>query len=80
MKLSNIISVVMALSMIVGCSKQQTNGGKEISYKINEKEDVINSLGIIIKNREKLDAFINKKGSSQRVVHYTIEGDPIFNT
>ena len=72
MKLSNIISVVMALSMIVGCSKQQTNGGKEISYKINEKEDVINSHGIIIKNREKLDAFINKKGSSQRVVHYGV--------
>lgn len=79
MKLSNIIIVVIALSMIVGCSKQQTNGEKEISYKIDEKEDVINSHGIIVKNREKLDAFINKKSSSQRVAHYTIEGDPIFN-
>lgn len=43
MKLSNIIIVVIALSMIVGCSKQHTNGEKEISYKIDEKEDVINS-------------------------------------
>lgn len=79
MKLSNLIIVVMALSMIVACSKQQTNGEKEISNKINEKEDVISSHGIIVKNREKLDAFINKTSSTQRVVHYTIEGDPIFN-
>ncbi|MDR6552595.1 DUF4362 domain-containing protein [Paenibacillus qinlingensis] len=79
MKLINYMIVLVALSMLVGCAKQQKNGDMQISYKINEKEDVINSHGIIVKNREKLDAFINKTNSTQRVVHYTIEGDPIFN-
>jgi hypothetical protein len=34
---------------------------------------------MIVKNLKKLDAFIQNKAGTQRVVHYTIEGDPIFN-
>lgn len=72
MKRNFLPLVLLALSMIAGCSNH-------FNYKINRTEDVIDSHGITVYNLEKLDAFIHQTNSTQRVVHYTIEGDPIFN-
>ncbi|WP_313636935.1 DUF4362 domain-containing protein [Paenibacillus sp.] len=78
MRSSGILLIFIALT-ITGCFNQLSNGEAKFTTSINEQEDVINSHGMIVKNREKLDAFIQEKKGTQRVVHYTIEGDPIFN-
>lgn len=64
MKRNSILFILMALIM-TGCFNQP----------INKTEDVIISHGMIVKNREKLDAFIHNNKGSQRVVHYTTEGE-----
>lgn len=66
----SILIILIALTL-TGCFNQSTT--------INEKSDVIVGLGITVENLDKLDAFIDNKSGTQRVVHYTIEGDPIFN-
>lgn len=78
MRSSGILLIFIAL-IVTGCFNQLSNGKDKFTTTINEQEDVINSHGMIVKNRKKLDAFIQNKKGTQRVVHYTIEGDPIFN-
>lgn len=60
-------SILILLFILTGCS------GPEV----NEEEDVINRHGDI-KNIDNLNAFIEKNRENLQVVHYTIEGDPIF--
>ncbi|WP_405176025.1 DUF4362 domain-containing protein [Paenibacillus sp. FSL H8-0261] len=78
MRSSGILLIFIAL-IVTGCFNQPSNGKDKFTTTINEQEDVINSHGMIVKNLKKLDAFIQNKAGKQRVVHYTIEGDPIFN-
>jgi len=78
MRSSGILLIFITL-IITGCFNQPSNGTDKFTTTINEQEDVINSHGMIVKNLKKLDAFIKNKAGKQRVVHYTIEGDPIFN-
>lgn len=78
MRSSGILLLLITL-IITGCFNQPSNGEERFTTTINEQEDVINSHGMIVKNLEKLDSFIHNKTGTQRVVHYTIEGDPIFN-
>ncbi|MEK3987372.1 DUF4362 domain-containing protein [Paenibacillus sp. FSL K6-3166] len=78
MRSSGILLIFIAL-IVTGCFNQPSNGEDKFTTTINEQEDVINSHGMIVKNLKKLDAFIQNKAGTQRVVHYTIEGDPIFN-
>ncbi|MBB3111870.1 hypothetical protein FHS18_003938 [Paenibacillus phyllosphaerae] len=47
---------------------------------VDQERDVINLHGIQVHNRELLDAWMEQGSGSQRIVHYTIEGDPIFHT
>jgi hypothetical protein len=84
MKFHEILLIWIPL-LITSCSigpineQQPQKEGTEISYQINDQKDVINSHGIMVKNREKLDEFINDNKGTQRIVHYTTEGDPIYN-
>ncbi|HBS44028.1 MAG TPA: hypothetical protein DEA91_05345 [Paenibacillus sp.] len=78
MRSSGILLIFITL-IITGCFNLPSNGEDKFTTTINEQEDVINSHGMIVKNLKKLDAFIQNKAGTQRVVHYTIEGDPIFN-
>jgi len=78
MRSSGILLIFITL-IITGCFNQPSNETDKFTTTINEQEDVINSHGMIVKNLKKLDAFIQNKKGTQRVVHYTIEGDPIFN-
>lgn len=43
-----------------------------------EGADVVDIHGMV-KNRELLDAFIDRSEGSQRLIRYTIEGDPIYH-
>lgn len=66
---SGLVYVILTmLFLLAGCSDP----------KVNEEEDVISMHGLTVKNVANLDAFIEKSRETQRVVHYTIEGDPIF--
>ncbi|WP_187355344.1 DUF4362 domain-containing protein [Paenibacillus tengchongensis] len=47
-------------------------------HEINLEEDVIVNHGFNAKNVERLDNFMMRKSGSQRVVQFTVEGDPIF--
>lgn len=63
------VSLLLTLFIILtGCSDP----------KVNEEEDVISLHGMTVKNVGKLDAFMDETRETQRIVHYTIEGDPIF--
>lgn len=78
MKFSGVLILFIILTMLTGCFNLPTSGEVKFSATINEKTDVIDMHGMVV-NYEKLDAFIHSKMGTQRVVHYTIEGDPIFN-
>lgn len=72
------LSISMMLLFLSGCSVNTQQSPN--TYKHQEK-DVINTHGSI-ENIEQLDQFVddvnNEEVSKVRVVHYTIEGDPIF--
>lgn len=72
------LPAVLLLALATGCSLFQSGGASGISHKIDREEDVISSNGSGITNLDKLDDFMERKSGSQRVVQYTIEGDPIF--
>lgn len=78
MRSTGILLIVIAF-IFTGCFNKPTTEGGSFTTTINEQDDVINSHGMVVKNREKLDAFIQDAKGTQRVVQYTIEGDPIFN-
>lgn len=63
-----VILFSMLLILIAGCTDPQ----------VDEEKDVISNHGMTVKNLGRLDAFINGSEGTQRVVHYTIEGDPLF--
>ncbi|MCA0758199.1 DUF4362 domain-containing protein [Paenibacillus sp. N4] len=52
-------------------------GTKKYDHAVDESTDVIDMHGRIT-NLEKLDAFFAGETDNQRLVRYTIEGDPIF--
>lgn len=77
---SAIVWVFIVLFVIAGCERSVEDGGtkeRPSGYKINETEDIINIHGRV-SNFEKLDDFIEGSSDRQRVVVYTIEGDPIY--
>jgi hypothetical protein len=69
---------MLLLALATGCSLFQGDGASGISHKIDQEQDVISSNGSGIRNLDKLDSFMKRGSGSQRIVHYTIEGDPIF--
>ncbi|WP_152393655.1 DUF4362 domain-containing protein [Paenibacillus guangzhouensis] len=72
-----LVSFVV-LIINLGCSDAYSMNGQQVRYAIDEREDVLNYHGIVIENRDKLDAFVDRDRNAVRVVQYTIEGDPIF--
>ncbi len=71
--------VLLAVTLLQGCFltvKEAVNGG--LSHEINEREDVVYSFGTGPLNLDRLDDFMERKNGSQRIILYTIEGDPIF--
>lgn len=62
-----VYSILILLFILTACS----------SPEVNEEEDVINRHGDI-RNVTNLDAFIEKDRENLQIIHYTIEGDPIF--
>lgn len=84
-------TIYLVLLVLLGCgnqasdqqhsdqqhSDQQHEDQFPYDYTINEVEDVIDLHGSV-SNYMKLDDFIEGKMDSQRVVRYTIEGDPIY--
>lgn len=69
-----VAAALIAVWIVVGCFEKDA-----VAPIIDETQDVINQHGVNVKNRQKLDAFMNQTGRTQRVVHYTIEGDPVFH-
>lgn len=69
------VLIILAL-LITGCFNTQS-GEEKYSTTVDKNKDVINAHGFV-ENLDRLDTFINDKKGSQRVVHFTIEGDPIF--
>ncbi|WP_054956098.1 DUF4362 domain-containing protein [Paenibacillus dakarensis] len=65
--LTPFVFLLFLTFILAGCSEPD----------VDKEKDVISMHGKIM-NIEKLDAFIEKSTGTQRVVHYTIEGDPIF--
>ncbi|MDQ0062779.1 hypothetical protein J2T14_004988 [Paenibacillus harenae] len=60
-------------------TRAETNSGAgwRDDHDINDTNDVI-AIHNSVSNWEKLDTFTELKPGTQRIVHYTIEGDPIF--
>lgn len=60
-------------------TKAETTVGEEWrdDYDIDKTDDVV-AIHNSVSNWEKLDSFTKLKPGTQRIVHYTIEGDPIF--
>ncbi|MGM1049716.1 MAG: DUF4362 domain-containing protein [Bacillota bacterium] len=59
---------ILLLTLISGCTDPQ----------VDEEKDVISNHGMTVKNIGRLDAFMKESKGTQRVVQYTIEGDPLF--
>lgn len=72
------LPLLLLLVLVTGCSLLDGGGSSASSHKIDQEEDVISSNGGVISNLDKLDSFMERGSGSQRVVHYTIEGDPVF--
>ncbi|KHL93474.1 hypothetical protein QW71_23410 [Paenibacillus sp. IHB B 3415] len=72
------LPALLLLVLVTGCSLFERGGSSAISHKIDQEEDVISSNGGGISNLDKLDSFMERGSGSQRIVQYTIEGDPIF--
>ncbi|MEK3686553.1 DUF4362 domain-containing protein [Paenibacillus sp. FSL R10-2736] len=72
------LPLLLLLALATGCSLFKRGGSSAISHKIDQEEDVISSNGGVISNLDKLDSFMERGSGSQRIVQYTIEGDPIF--
>ncbi|NQX48511.1 DUF4362 domain-containing protein [Paenibacillus tritici] len=72
------LPALLLLILATGCSLFESGGSSAISHKIDPEADVISSNGGGISNLDKLDNFMERGSGSQRVVHYTIEGDPVF--
>ncbi|WP_127593862.1 DUF4362 domain-containing protein [Paenibacillus lautus] len=74
MRKSLIAAALIAVWIVIGCYEKE-----QAAPIIDEAVDVINQHGVNVKNRGKLDAFIDQTEGMQRIVHYTIEGDPVFH-
>lgn len=72
------IPPILLLLLATGCSLFQRDVSSGISHETDLQEDVIASNGSGISNLDKLDEFIERGSGSQRVVQYTIEGDPVY--
>ncbi|AIQ40349.1 DUF4362 domain-containing protein [Paenibacillus sp. FSL R7-0297] len=72
------LPALLLLVLATGCSLFDRGGSSAISHKIDEEKDVISSNGNGVSNLDKLDSFMERGSGSQRIVQYTIEGDPIF--
>jgi hypothetical protein len=74
-------TVYLVLLVLLGCDNQaldqQHADQLPYDYTINEVEDVIDLHGRV-SNCMNLDGFIEGRTDSQRIVRYTIEGDPIY--
>jgi hypothetical protein len=77
-----LLTAFLALFIFAGFSllhwKEYTANRPKISHKLNEQEDVVFNHGFTIRNLYRLDDFIERQSGRQRVVQYTMEGDPIF--
>lgn len=73
------LTILLVMTLLQGCflTDKRAAPGK-LSHEINEQEDVVNFLGTGLINLNKLDEFLERKTGSQRIIQYTIEGDPIF--
>ncbi|VTR20160.1 Uncharacterised protein [Actinobacillus pleuropneumoniae] len=69
-----VAAALLAVWIVSGCFEKE-----QAVPIIDEAMDVISQHGVNVKNRGKLDAFIDQTEGTQRVVHYTIEGDPVFH-
>lgn len=90
---TSLIALMLVLPLVLaGCGDRQQEPGTtttagpeinqsgaewEVDYDIDETEDVI-AMHNQVSNWEKLDSFAQQKKGTLRIVHYTIEGDPIF--
>jgi hypothetical protein len=74
MRKSLIAAALIAVWIVTGCYEKE-----QAAPIIDEAVDVINQHGVNVKNRGKLDSFIDLTEGMQRIVHYTIEGDPVFH-
>ncbi|MEK5448900.1 DUF4362 domain-containing protein [Paenibacillus sp. FSL R7-0331] len=68
---------LLAAMVLAGCFLTENAKGK-LSHKINEQQDVVYYNGTDLLNLNKLDEFLERKAGSQRIIQYTIEGDPLF--
>ncbi|WP_052380617.1 DUF4362 domain-containing protein [Paenibacillus camerounensis] len=68
---------LLAAVVLAGCFLTENVKGK-LSHKINEQQDVVYYNGTGLLNLNKLDEFLERKAGSQRIIQYTIEGDPLF--
>ncbi|WP_438495153.1 DUF4362 domain-containing protein [Paenibacillus sp. IHBB 3054] len=77
-----LLTAFLALLIFAGFSllhwKENTANRPKISHELNEQEDVVLNHGFTIRNLYRLDDFIERQSGRQRVVQYTMEGDPIF--
>jgi hypothetical protein len=84
-KWRTVIAALMMCLLLAACGSNEqkqvpgTNTSSEWrdDYDINESNDVI-AMHNRVSNWQKLDSFTDGNEGMQRVVHYTIEGDPIF--
>lgn len=72
-----ILTGILLLVLTSGCSLFERGGPDGGSPEIHAEKDVISTMDGV-SNLDKLDTFLERGSGSQRVVHYTIEGDPIF--
>lgn len=81
MKMRNSLFVLLSLIFISGCQSPQNNTD-DIPKLISSPDDVVNKPNGI-QNIERFEQFLSniKKGKADevRIVHYTIEGDPILH-
>jgi hypothetical protein len=78
---------MLIVGVLIGCASTE-QGAKTVDGKgsathspdvrVNQNEDVIYIHGRV-QNLGKLNAFVERESTKVRIVHYTIEGDPIFD-
>lgn len=82
-----VLLLMLIVGVLVGCastgqSVKTGNGNGSATQspdeRVNQNEDVIDMHGRV-RNLGKLDRFMERVSRQVRVVHYTIEGDPIFD-
>lgn len=90
MKKYGLLMLIVMLAFIFGCSdRQEPQNGKKTPETPRHTEkpgadgqtskgaDVVDMHGMV-QNLGRLDAFVNEKEGTQRLIRYTIEGDPMY--